>query len=51
MAQIEHNIVKNASRKTLNRLRQIGMEKAKRLEKIQECWENGGYSDVQIVVV
>ena len=51
MAQVEYNTVKNASRKTLNRLRQIGIEKAKRLQQVQDCWEKGGYSHAQIISV
>jgi hypothetical protein len=51
MAQIEYTIIKNASRKTLNRLRQMGVEKAKRLQQIQERWDNGCYKDVQIVTL
>ena len=51
MAQIEYSTVKNASRKTLDRLRKIGVEKAKRLQNIQERWEHGEYSDVQVVAV
>ena len=48
MAQIEHITVKNASRATLNKLRLIGVEKAKRLQKIQERWEAGDYKNVEI---
>lgn len=51
MTQIEYTIVKNASRKTLNRLRQMGVEKAKRLQQIQERWDKGCYKDVQIVTL
>ena len=49
MSQIEYITVKNASRKVLNRMRQIGVEKALRLQKIQERWENGEYNDVEVV--
>ncbi len=49
MSQIEYITVKNASRKVLKRMRQIGVEKAQRLQKIQERWENGEYKDVEVV--
>ncbi len=49
MSQIEYITVKNASRKVLNRMRQIGVEKAQRLQKVQERWENGGYKNIEIV--
>jgi DNA uptake protein ComE-like DNA-binding protein len=51
MAQIEYITIKNASRATLNRLRKIGVEKAKRLQTIQERWEAGDYKDVEMVHV
>ena len=49
MSQIEYITVKNASRKVLNRMRQIGIEKAQRLQKIQERWENGEYKNVEVI--
>ena len=49
MSQIEYITVKNASRKGLNSMRQSGVEKAQRLQKIQERWENGEYKDVEVV--
>ncbi len=49
MSQIEYITVKNAPRKVLNRMRQIGVEKAKRLQEIQERWENGEYKNVEVV--
>lgn len=49
MSQIEYITVKNASRKVLNRMRQIGVEKAQRLQEVQERWENGGYKNIEIV--
>ena len=49
MSQIEYITVKNASRKVLKRMRQIGVEKAQRLQKIQERWENGEYKDIEVV--
>lgn len=51
MAQIEYITVKNASRATRKRLRQIGIEKAKRLQLVQERWDNGEFRDNQMVVV
>lgn len=49
MAQIEHVIIKNASRKMLTKMRQIGEQKAQRLQKIQERWEAGEYNHVEVV--
>ena len=49
MARIEHITVKNATRSTLNRLRQIGIEKANRLQQMKERWEQHGYDDVEVV--
>ncbi len=49
MSQIEYITVKNASRKVLNRMRQIGVEKAQRLQEVQNRWENGEYKDVEVV--
>ena len=49
MSQIEYITVKNAPRKVLNHMRQIGIEKAQRLQKIQERWENGEYKNVEVV--
>ena len=49
MSQTEYITVKNASRKVLNRMRQIGIEKAQRLQKIQERWEAGDYNTVEVV--
>ena len=48
MSQIEYITVKNASRKVLKRMRQIGEEKAQRLQNIQERWENGEYKNVEV---
>jgi hypothetical protein len=47
MSQIEYITIKNASRKVLNRMRQIGVDKAQRLQKIQDRWEAGDYKDVE----
>ncbi len=49
MAKTEYITVKNASKAVLRRMRQVGVDKAKRLQKIQERWENGDYKDVEIV--
>ncbi len=49
MSQIEHITVKNASRKVLKKMRQIGEAKAQRLQKIQDRWEAGEYEDVEVI--
>lgn len=49
MAQIKYITVKNASRSTLNRLRRIGLEKAKKLQQAKERWEQHCYDNVGIV--
>ena len=49
MSQIEYVTIKNASRKVLKKMRQIGEEKAQRLQKIQERWDAGDYKDVEVV--
>jgi len=49
MAQTEYITIKNASHEVLKRMRQIGQEKAQRLQKIQERWEAGDYDDVEVV--
>ena len=49
MSQIEYITVKNASRKVLNRMRQIGVEQGQRLQRVQERWESGAYKDVEVV--
>ena len=49
MAQIEHITIKNASRKVLNRMRQIGLDKAQRLQHIQDSWEARKYDHVEVV--
>jgi len=49
MSQIEYITVKNASRKVLKKMRQIGEAKAQRLQEIQERWEAGEYKDVEVV--
>ena len=49
MSQIEYITVKNASRKVLKKMRQIGEAKAQRLQKIQDRWEAGEYKDVEVI--
>jgi len=49
MTQIEYITVKNASQKVLMRMRQMGQEKARRLQKIQDRWEAGEYKDIKVV--
>ena len=49
MAKTEYITVKNASRSLLKRMRQMGEDKAKRLQEIQERWENGEYKDVEVI--
>lgn len=49
MANTEYITIKNASRKVLQRLRQIGLEKAQRLQEVQERWDAGEYNDSEIV--
>lgn len=49
MAQVEYITIKNASRKVLDKMREIGEKKAQRLQDIQERWEAGDYKDVETV--
>jgi len=49
MAKTEYITVKKASRSLLKRMRQMGEDKAKRLQEIQERWENGEYKDVEVI--
>ena len=49
MAQVEYITIKNASRKVLNKMREIGEKKAQRLQKIQERWDAGDIKDVEVV--
>jgi hypothetical protein len=51
MAQIKHISIKNASRTTLKKMRQLGVEKAERLQLIQQRWEKGEYSKEEIVSI
>ncbi len=49
MANTEYITIKNASRKVLQRMRQIGIDKAQRLEEIQKRWDAGEFKDSEIV--
>ncbi len=49
MAQVEHIIIENAPKKVLNRLRQIGLEKARRLQEGEEMWRRGELKGVEVV--
>ncbi len=49
MANTEYITIKNASRKVLQRMRQIGIDKAQRLEAVQERWDAGEYKNSEIV--
>ena len=49
MAQIEHIIIKNASRKVLDKMRQIGQKKAERLQNVQDRWDAGEYNHLEVV--
>ena len=49
MAQVEYITIKNASRKVLNKMREIGEKKAQRLQELQERWEAGDIKDVEVV--
>jgi len=49
MAQVEHIIIENAPKKVLNRLRQIGLEKARRLQEGKEMWKRGDLKGVEVV--
>lgn len=49
MGQVEYITIKNASHKVLSRMRQIGQKKAERLQNIQERWDAGEYSHLEVV--
>ena len=49
MAQVEYITIKNASRKVLDKMREIGEKKAQRLQEIQERWDAGDIKDVEVV--
>ena len=49
MANTEYIIIKNASRKVLQRMRQIGIDKAQHLQEVQKRWDAGEYENVEVV--
>jgi hypothetical protein len=49
MAKTEYITIKNASRKILKRMHDMGVAKAQRLQNIQERWDKGEYKDVEVV--
>ncbi len=49
MANTEYITIKNASRKVLQRMRQIGIDKAQRLQDVQKRWDAGEYNNADIV--
>lgn len=49
MTQVEYITIKNAPRKVLNKMREIGEKKAQRLQEIQERWDAGDIKDVEVV--
>ena len=49
MSKTEYITIKNASRQVLQRMRQIGLEKAQRLQEGQERWDAGEYKNSEIV--
>ena len=49
MSKTEYITIKNASRQVLQRMRQIGLEKAQRLQEVQERWDAGEYKNSEIV--
>jgi len=49
MSQIEYITVKNASRKVLNHMRQIGIDKAQRLQEVPKRWDAGEYKNSEVV--
>ena len=51
MANTEYITIKNASRKVLKRMREIGIEKAQRLQKVQERWDAGDYNHIDVVQI
>lgn len=51
MKQIQYTTIRKAPRKILDKLRQIGIEKAQRLETIQERWERGEYREAQTITI
>lgn len=51
MAKTEYITIKNASRKVLQRMRQIGIDKAQRLQEIQKRWDEGEYKNSEILFI
>ncbi|MDO5526482.1 MAG: hypothetical protein Q4F85_10420 [Prevotella sp.] len=49
MTNTEYITIKNASRKVLQRMRQIGVEKAQRLQEVQKRWDLGEYKNTEVV--
>ena len=49
MSQIEYVTINKASRKVLKKMRQLGEEKAQRLQNIQERWEAGDYKNLEVI--
>lgn len=49
MAKTEYITIKNASRKVLQRMRQIGIDKAQRLQEVQNHWDAGEYQNTEVV--
>ena len=48
---ISNTVIKNPTKACMRRLRKMGEEKAKRLAKIQERWENGEYENATVIHV
>lgn len=44
-------VIKNPTKACMERLRKMGEEKARRLAKIQERWDNGEYKDAKVIHV
>jgi len=44
-------VIKNPTKACMERLRKMGEEKARRLAKIQERWDNGEYKDARVIHV
>ena len=44
-------VIKNPTKDCMERLRKMGEEKARRLSRIQERWENGEYKDATLIRV
>lgn len=49
MANTEYITIKNASRKVLQRMHQIGIDKAQRLQEVQIRWDAGEYKNTEVV--